>query len=159
MSVFVFWWIPSSKKKKWSYSKKKIRHHRVCLVKPRRMIYFFLRKGQVACWPEVNVRSVLVRLGNWTRKVAYPSTWQLIVTTLGAFPTLLLNLVGSYWWKTIISSNDPCDVIYDITKSRFCQNQHWSMQSVRDNNIVHTWDRITSFSEQNEQFQYFSFDL
>ena len=33
----------------------KLLHHRVCLVKSRQMISFLFRKGQVACWPDVNI--------------------------------------------------------------------------------------------------------
>ena len=38
-------------------AEQKLWDHRVRLTKKRRMIYFLFKKGQVACWPQVKVRS------------------------------------------------------------------------------------------------------
>ena len=51
----------------------------------------------------------------------YHSIRELSASTMVLFSTLYLNLIGSYWRKTLVTQKEPCDVHHDVTQSQQCE--------------------------------------
>ena len=137
-------------------------HHRVCLVKPNRMIYFLFRKGQVTCWPEVKLRTALARSGHWTREVVLHIIRlgnSLRGEHIGAFSDPLAQFGRELLTKNYDKLKWPLWRHTWCHKSYLCKTKALSYTIRCNNKIMYAWNRIISSSEQNEQFQYFPIDL
>ena len=134
-------------------------YHRVCFLKPRRPIYFFFLE-KITLHVEGRSRSDQRWSGHSikhnTREVMLHMTWQLIMSTLVSFPPLWHNFLGvTYWCKTEISPNVPCDVPRNVIKIVYAKLKHWVMQSACNNKIAHTWHRLHHFHSKMSSFSIF----
>ena len=71
---------------------------------------FFFRYGQ----SQGEVTPLLPRI-ELMGQVAYKSIWELSASTMMLFSTLYINFIGSYWRETLMTQDDPCDGICDVT--------------------------------------------